>query len=325
MMTIDRRAVLRGFGMAGAAALVPACAQEQQAATSSKFFERIGKPIGLQLYALVGQDPVADPAALFAQVAGMGYGEIELPNLLGQEPAALKAAADAAGITLSSLHVPAVPFVPSDGLTFQAEPDEVAAAANALGIDYLVIPFPVLPGDFAIGEGEGFPEAISRTFAGSGLDHWRATADRFNAIGRAMKDRGITVAYHNHNLEFVPLEGTTPWAVLMDGTDPELVQVQLDLGWVAQAGIDPLAELRRLAPRVTSLHVKDLTLADGTSYYFGMNPTELGNGVMDWKAILSAAEEAGVVHYFVEQEPPFAIPREEAMQKNADFLLGLEA
>lgn len=324
MITIDRRAMLRGFGMAGAAALVPACAQEQQAAAGTKFFERIGKPIGIQLYALVGQDPVADPAALFAQVAQMGYGEIELPNLLGQEPAALKAAADAAGIKLASLHVPAVPFVPSDGLTFQAEPDLVAEAASALGINYLVIPFPVLPDDFSIREGEGFPEAISRTFASASLDHWRATAERFNQIGQSMKDRGITLAYHNHNMEFAPLEGTTPWAVLMEETDPALVQVQLDLGWVAQAGADPVAELQALGPRVSSLHVKDLTLADGPSFYFGMNPTELGQGVMDWNAILPAAEAAGVVHYFVEQEPPFAIPREEAMQKNADYLLGFE-
>lgn len=325
MITIDRRAMLRGFGMAGIAAMVPGCMQEQQAAASTRFFDRIGKPIGIQLYALVGQDPVADPAALFAQVAHMGYGEIELPNLLGQEPATLKAAADAAGIKLSSLHVPAVPFSPNDGLTFEAGPDAVAEAANALGINYVVIPFPVLPGEFSIGEGEGFPEALARTFAGVGLDHWRATAERFNQIGQSMKDRGITVAYHNHNLEFAPLEGSTPWAVLMAETDPELVQVQLDLGWVAQSGTDPLAELRALGPRVSSLHVKDLTLADGPTFYFGMNPTELGEGVMDWKAILPAAAEAGVVHYFVEQEPPFAIPREEAMQKNADFLLAFEA
>ncbi|MCB2065009.1 MAG: sugar phosphate isomerase/epimerase [Erythrobacter sp.] len=325
MITLDRRMFVGALGAAGLGSLLGGCGGAQTEAASTPFFERIGKPIGLQLYALVGQDPVADPAALFAQVAAMGYGEIELPNLLGQEPAALKAAADAAGLPIASLHVPAVPFAPGDGLTFQHDPDEVAAIAATLGGGQLVIPFPVLPDGFSLNAGEDFPSAIARAFAGATLEHWQATAQRFNAIGQAMKDRGVTVAYHNHNLEFAPLGETTAWQVLLSETDPEHLKLQLDLGWVAQAGLDPETVMREAGSRVTSLHVKDVAEGGAQSFYFGATPTEVGAGRLDWAAILPAAEELGVAHYFVEQEPPFAIPREEAMQRSVDFLRNLVA
>lgn len=324
MIATNRRALLQGMGLLGAAAFFPSCSANPAPAAATKFFERIGKPIGLQLYAL-GEEAGVDLGATFASVKAMGYGEVELPNLYGRDPAEIKALAAAAGLTIASLHVPAMPFAPGDGLTFLAEPDAVAQVTNALGINYLVIPFPILPEGFAIGEGEPFPTAISRAFSGADVAHWQRVAARFNEIGQAMKDRGIALAYHNHNLEFAPLGDTTPWAVLMAETDPELVKVQLDLGWVAQAGIDPAATLRQLGSRVTSLHVKDVAVGGAQSFYFGATPAEVGSGRIDWASVLPIAAEVGVAHYFVEQEPPFAGPRATAMRKSADFLIALEA
>lgn len=323
MLKADRRTMLRSMGILGATLFVPGCMREQAALAPVRFFERIGQPLGLQLYAL-GEEAGSDLGATFEAVRSMGYGEVELPNLYGRDPAEIRAMADAAGLPIASLHVPAVPFAPGDGLTFQAEPDEVARVADALGITYLVIPFPVLPKGFAVGEGESFPQAISRAFASQGLDHWQATAQRFNEIGEAMKDRGIAVAYHNHNLEFAPLGETTPWEVLLTQTNPELLGVQLDIGWVAQAGLDPVVQLEALGPRVTSLHLKDVATDGAQSFYFGATPTEVGSGRVDWPRILVAAEAAGVAHYFVEQEPPFSVPRYEAMAKSANYLLALE-
>lgn len=324
MLVTNRRALMQGMGLLGVAAFIPGCSADPAPAAAVKFFERIGKPFGLQLYAL-GPEAGEDLGATFAAVKAMGYGEVELPNLYGRDPAEIKSLADAAGITIASLHVPAMPFAPGDGLTFLAQPDAVAEVATALGINYLVIPFPVLPEGFAIGEGEPFPTAISRAFSGADIAHWQRAAARFNEIGQAMKDRGIALAYHNHNLEFAPLGDTTPWAVLMAETDPDLVKVQLDLGWVAQAGIDPAETLRGLGSRVTSLHVKDVAVGGAQNFYFGATPTEVGSGRLDWATILPIAADAGVAHYFVEQEPPFAGPRADAMQKSADFLKALVA
>jgi len=324
-LAIDRRTVLRGAGLIGAMALLPGCTSGAgTAAAGQPFFARVGKPIGLQLYAL-GEEAGVDLGATFSAVKAMGYGEVELPNLYGRDPAEIKRLADAAGLPIASLHVPAVPFAPGDGLTFQADPDEVARVAQALGISYLVIPFPVLPAGFAIGEGEPFPQAISRAFSGAERAHWSRVAERFNQIGQEMTERGLTVAYHNHNLEFAPLDDTTPWQVLMDETDPDLLKVQLDLGWVAQAGLDPAEQLRALGSRVTSLHVKDVAQGGAQSFYFEATPAEVGSGRLDWASILPLAAEQGVAHYFVEQEPPFTGPRAEAMAKSAQFLNGLVA
>lgn len=325
MLVTSRRAVLRGMGVMGAAAFIPGCSGGNTPAPAGKFFERIGKPIGLQLYAM-GEEVGNDLPGTLAAVKGMGYGEVELPGTYGKDPTEIKAIADAAGIAISCLHVPAVAFDPSrDSLTFVMDPDEVAAVAQALGITKLVIPFPVLPEGFAPGADEPFPVAIERAFAGVGIDHWQRTAERFNQIGSEMKDRGIQVGYHNHNLEFAPLGDTTPFAVLMGETDPDLIKLELDLGWVAQAGLDPAAVLREQGSRVTMLHVKDVAAGGANSFYFNATPAEVGSGRLDWKTILPLAAEVGVEHYFVEQEPPYTIPRAEAMTKSASFLQTLEA
>ncbi len=321
MMTLDRRALLRGMGMAGAIMIIPGCSEGEAPATATQpFFQRIGKPIGLQLYAM-GDEVGADLADTLAAVKAMGYGEVELPGTYGKDPAEIKAMADAAGIAIASLHVPAVAFDPvRDNLTFQLDPDEVASVAQALGITSLVIPFPILPQGFAPAADEPFPAAIQRAFAGVDAAHWQRTAERFNQIGSEMKDRGLEVSYHNHNLEFAPMGDTTPFAILTSETDPELVKLQLDLGWVAQAGLDPVVVLREQGSRVTSLHVKDVAVGGANSFYFAATPAEVGSGRLDWATILPLAAELGVAHYFVEQEPPYTMPRAEAMAKSARFL-----
>lgn len=256
----------------------------------------------------------------------MGYGEMELPTLLGHTPAALRQAAANAGIPVASLHVPAVALSPGSGdFVFGDNPDAVADVAAALGTRNVVIPFPILPAGFAFGPGEDFPTAITRGFRSAGRAHWQAMAERFNVLGDAMQERGVVLGYHNHNLEFAPLDGTTPWDILMAETDPSVVKLQLDIGWVAQAGRDPVAELAALSGRVVSLHVKDVAAGTPSTFYFGGSTTPIGEGRVDWARVLPAAQAAGAQHYFVEQEPPYAIPRAEAMQRSFDYLNDLVA
>lgn len=314
MTEFGRRTVLNGMGAPGIAGT----------AEAEPFFTRIGMPIGLQLYAL-GDEIRADLGAAFASVAAMGYGEVELPSLLGSSAAELKRLADAAGVKIASLHVLAQPFTPADTLTFEAQPDAIAQVAQALGVHDLVIPFPLLPADFALGAGEDYPAAINRAFAAVGLDHWRGCAERFNIIGTEMQRHGLNLSYHNHNLEFAPVEGTTAFELLMQETGPELVKVQLDVGWVVTAGHDPVTILQALAGRVQSLHVKDVAADNQQGYYFGSSSTDVGSGTIDWTQVLPAAVAAGAEHYFVEQEAPFAIPRAEAAARSAAYLKTLVA
>jgi len=314
-----------GAGALGMAALTSGCSRftgGEEAA--SPFFARIGKPIGLQLYAL-GDEIQADLTGTFKAVADMGYGEIELPSLLGSTAPELRALADSAGLKISSLHIPPAPFAPGQTLTFQNDPDEIAAIAGALGITQVIAPVPLVPEGFAFREGEDFVATFTREFSAAGLDHWRHVAARLNEIGAAMKQRGLQLGYHNHNLEFAPNQGSTPWDVLVAETDPALVRFQLDIGWAATAGRDPLAILEQISGRVLSVHVKDVAAGLQPGFYFDTKPAEVGSGTLDWAKILPAAQAAGAEHYLVEQEPPFAIPRTDAAAKSAGYLKTLVA
>ena len=141
----------------------------------SPFFQRVGLPIGLQLYSL-GEEPAKDLDGTLARVAAIGYRDIELPGLLGKSAAELKAAADKAGLAYSCLHVPAAPLFGGAGLSLSDPVSQVADAAHALGISRIVMPIMLLPEGFAPRAGETFQTAIARGLAEAGADNWKRTA-----------------------------------------------------------------------------------------------------------------------------------------------------
>lgn len=111
----------------------------------------------------------------------------------------------------------------------------------------------------------------------------------------------------------------------MRETDPRLVEFEVDTGWVATAGLDPVSFLHGLRGRATQLHVKDGAVGNTTNFVLEMKPAEVGSGTLDWARILPAARTAGVRHFYVEQEPPFTMPRIEATRKSYAFLSALRA
>ena len=78
--------------------------------------------------------------------------------------------------------------------------------------------------------------------------------------------------------------------------------------------------IRSLGPRVVQLHVKDVLPTTKTNTSLTMDPTQIGDGRIDWTGVLAAARDAGVQHCYVEQEPPFAIDRFDAIARSAAFL-----
>src|SRR5262249_27669241 len=112
-------------------------------------------------------------------------------------------------------------------------------------------------------------------------------------------------AYHNHDFEFVPQDsGAIGYNVLLKETDAQLVKFEIDCGWMVFAGHDPVQYFKRYPQRFPMIHVKDfLRRAKGE---VEMRGAELGHGTVDYKPIFAAAVKAGLQHYFVEQEGPFA-------------------
>jgi len=142
-------------------------------------------------------------------------------------------------------------------------------------------------------------------------DGWKRAAETFNRAGEESLKSGIQLAYHNHVEEFKALpDGKLPYDILLSESDPKLVKMELDLGWAHEAKVDPLAYFEKYPGRFPLVHVKDFDNHDMM--------TEVGSGVIDWKAIFAKADLAGIKHYFVEHDQPM-MPME-SIQKSYAYL-----
>jgi sugar phosphate isomerase/epimerase len=320
-MEMGRRSMLSALVAAGGISML-------DTATLAKgprpFFKRVGLPIGLQIYSL-GDEPSKDLDGTFAKVAAIGYRDIELPGLLGKTAAEVKAAADRAGLQISALHVPAAPMNGPAAGTFQDSVQNIGDIMGALGTKNAVAPIMLFPSGMKFGAGESFQTVITRAMAEAGADVWKRTAALLNERAAALKPHGISVGYHNHNLEFAPIGNTTGWDILMAEFDPKLISIELDVGWVTAAGLDPVAFIKKHKGRLRQMHVKDVKATTKPNYALSMDPTQIGDGQQDWAKILPAAYKAGVRNFYVEQEPPFAMARVDAVKRSFDYLAKLKA
>jgi sugar phosphate isomerase/epimerase len=225
--------------------------------------------IAIQLYS-VRQAMAADPHGTLRKVAAMGYRAVEPLLYVGDEARAIRATLDELGLVARSAHVPLAEA--------EARFDVVADGLLAMGCDYIVAPWIVE--------------------ADRGVAQAGQLASRLNTIGAQARDRGLRLAYHNHDFEFAREEGDTMWELLAAQTDPDLVRFELDIYWASVAGFDPAELLERYAGRIPLVHVKER--AAGEPPRFGI----IGEGVFDWGRILGAAERAGAEWYIVEHDSP---------------------
>jgi sugar phosphate isomerase/epimerase len=129
----------------------------------------------------------------------------------------------------------------------------------------------------------------------SGVDGWKAVAGRLSAASEKLKPLGMAAGFHNHRVEWEPVDGVRPMDVLGDNTPPEVV-LQLDVGTCVQAGADPVAWIRKHPGRIRSIHCKDWSPDRGFAVL-------TGEGTSPWAQIIQAAESGGGVEfYLIEQE-----------------------
>jgi sugar phosphate isomerase/epimerase len=247
-----------------------------------------GPPAGVQLFTI--RDALQrDPRAALASLREIGIAEAELYGLNGPENASLfglaaadlKKAFDANGISVPISHI-------GGALT---NTGAIGAIARSLGIGTVVV---ALPNEFS-GQRDGRFTMIPAQSRAQ-LD---ALATKLNTVGREYRDQGLVFGYHNHHIEFMPVDGVVPYDYLMSNTDPDLVKIELDVGWLAYAGMDPVAYLRRHSGRVISCHLKDHDpkIASDVPQRKLVAP---GAGVVDFRAVLAAMSAAGVTHGFLE-------------------------
>ncbi len=124
------------------------------------------------------------------------------------------------------------------------------------------------------------------------IDGWKWQADQLNQLAVRLKPEGFRLGYHNHDLEFMDVDGVTPYDVLMENTDPTLVSFQIDVGNLTFAGKDAISYLRKYSKRYFSMHSKD--------YKPGLTSVPVGQGILDWKTIFSIVKTTPIQNYFAE-------------------------
>lgn len=249
------------MGVAGSAGLAAAFA----ALAAPGGADRL-KNIGIQLYT-VRQALDADFAGTLKRLAAIGYKEVEFAWNRGPSPAETRTVLRDAGLTAPSTHLTVEDF--------ESKWSETVSAARTLGVEYLVL---------------AWIDADQRKT----LDDYHRWAVRFNQFGTAARAAGFKFAYHNHESELVPIDGTIPYDTLLAETDQSVAAFEMDIYWVLAGGGNPLAYFARWPGRFPLLHVKGRT-ADGKM-------VDVGAGAVDWAAVFAHAKQAGVRHCFVEHD-----------------------
>ncbi len=281
-------------------------------------------PIGLELYT-VGKEMEEDPRGTLKQVAAVGYKEVELSPLSKVGAKELRQMIDDVGLTNPSGH-----YMLPDLLK---DLDSKIAFAKEMGQHYMVVTVPWIKdmsrvhADPKDGQMAYFM-AILSAFT---LDDYKWSAEQFNKVGEQVKKAGLQLGYHNHNFEFKKFEGgVTGYDEFLRLTDPDLVKLEMDCGWVTVAGYSPVEYLHKFPERYKLLHIKDFRKGFTPTHELGRTgegapvPTELGRGGIDYSKIFQAAKKSDIDSIFVEQEPPFNdMPALEAMKVDYEYLHNL--
>ncbi|GLV22848.1 xylose isomerase [Sphingobium sp. TomMM35A] len=314
---MNRRDLLKSSALLMLAAGVPAMARRK----SSSLLGKDGA--GVQLY-MFDPDLNRDFDGALASIAATGVRSVELASLHRRSATEFRAALDKAGLVCRSAHVAASSTVPgASGLNFD-DLDKLVDQLNILGSRNAVLPLFQFPKDPIWGPPISFMSLMKPGGAPITADRYERMADFLNEKGAVLKKHGIRIGYHNHNGELAPLGNETGLQILLERTDPSIVDFELDAGWLAAGGHDTAAWLERYRGRFTQMHVKDIAAGTQINYHMQQKPTEVGSGIMNWPAILKAARSAGVRNFFVEQEPPFTGARIDSLKKSLTYLRKLE-
>jgi sugar phosphate isomerase/epimerase len=226
--------------------------------------------VGVQLYTL-RNEMRADPEGTIAEIARLGFSEIEWWGDFGRTAEQLRSLLDRHALRSPAWHVPVEALEPQ-------RLDATIATAQVMGHKHLIV---------------AWTAPAQRS-----ADGFRRLGELLSTAGRRAAEHGIRTGYHNHDFEFESTGAGTRLDVLLASTDPAVVDLELDCYWAFKAGHDPIAMLEQHRDRITHLHIKDSAGAPGH------RQVDVGRGVIDWKRLLEVATAGRVRHVFVEHDEP---------------------
>lgn len=244
-------------------------------------------PIALQLYS-VREDCARDFPATLKAVADMGYEGVEFAGYHGRNAAELKTLLQNTGLRAAGTHV----YI--DALLGD-ELQKTIHFNNILDNEFLIVPW--------------LPEERRRSKA-----EWLKTANLMNAIAERLKPEGMRFGYHNHTIEFQPIDGELPWNLFFNATKPNVV-MQLDTGNAMQAGITPdgmLEIIKQYAGRAASVHLKEYSSKNERAM--------IGEGEMKWQEFLKLCSTVGGTEWYIIEQETCPFPSIECARRNIENL-----
>jgi sugar phosphate isomerase/epimerase len=273
--TMRRREALR-IGVAGAAATWALTGRRPVLAAGQV-------PIGVQLYS-VRHDCERDLPGTLKAIKGFGYEGVEFAGYYGRSAAELRKLLDDNGLRCCGTHT-GLDTLEGDALQKTVEFNKT------IGNKFLIVPW--------------LPEERRKTAA-----DWKKLAAEFDGLADRVAPHGMRVGYHNHNFEFTPIDGTTPWDLFFGGTKKAVV-MQVDTGNCIEGGGDPLAVFKKYPGRAATLHVKAYSKTKPDAF--------VGEDEIPWKDVFATLESAGGTEWYIveyEHEKQPAIPAIGSCLKN---------
>ncbi len=239
----------------------------------------------LQLYSV--RDHMGnDPEGTLKKLREIGYQHVELAGTAGMSQEAFKGVLDELDMKAVATHQSFNHVVNNV--------DAVISEARLFGMEYVVIPW----------------------HRADSAEGWAEAGKRMGQAGEVLREARVRLCYHNHGHEFDTFDGKSAFDIIFDNADPECLGLELDTAWAAIAGEDVPALITRFTDRMPLVHLKDYKVVGDSNVL-----TELGNGVMDWDAILAACETAGVVWHIAELDQSETDSLESA-EVNYNFIRG---
>ena len=255
--------------------------------------------LGYQLFSI--RDEMAkDPIATLRALKAMGYQDFEiygyddqLDSIYGFSPSDFKNILDDMGLTVTSGHYGFAPYLELTDDEMKGFVDRCIKCARTLKSSYITWPW--------LAEEQ-------RT-----MEHYKLMVDKLNLIGEQVSKSGLGFAYHNHGFEFEDHQGENGYDLILNGTDPSLVKLQIDMYWVRHSSnYTPQELIDRQPGRFVMWHIKDMDKQ--TKDY-----TELGNGSIDYTKLLPNPVKSGLEFYYIEQGGNYAVNSMKSASDSATY------
>jgi len=210
----------------------------------------------------------------------MGYVGVEFAGYYGRSAQELKRLLDDNGLKVAGTHI-GIDTLLGEQLERTVEFNQI------LGNKFLIVP--------------GLPEERRNSRAA-----WLETARLMNEAAERVAPHGMRVGYHNHWIEFKPLDGELPWDTFFGNTRPEVV-MQLDTGNAMHGGTDPIPFLRKYPGRAATVHLKEYSATNDKAL--------IGEGDVRWEEFFSLCESIGGTEWYIVEQETYAYPPLECVER----------